>query len=58
MHEAWATNRKSWKPLCSRTAMTYLPWWKYGEMAHITGVLQWTVRSSSEVTGKEGGAMR
>jgi len=27
MHAAWATNRRSWKPLCSRTAAIPETWW-------------------------------
>jgi len=53
MHVAWATNRINWKPLCSRTAMTWLPSQKHGGMTLMTGVLQWMAISSAKVTGEE-----
>ena len=37
--------------------MTELPLWKHGGITPTIGVLQWKAISSSEGTGKEGGAM-
>jgi len=53
MHVAWAINRRSWKPLFSRTAVTWSPSQKHGGMTLMTGVLQWMAISSSERIGKE-----
>ena len=39
MHAAWVINRRSWKPLYSRTAMTWWPSQKCGGMILMTGVL-------------------
>lgn len=55
IYSAWATNRRSWKPWCSRKAMTQS--WKRGEMTPTTGMLRWIAVNSSEGTGKEGEAL-
>jgi len=54
MHIAWAINRRSWKPLCSRTAMAWLPSQKCGGTARMTGMLSWMAARSSGKTGQQG----
>lgn len=41
MHTVSVANRRNWKPLCSRTAMTQNPSQKCAGMPCVTGVLQW-----------------
>lgn len=55
MHVAWATNRRSWKPLCSRVTMTWLPSGKHGGMTHSTWLLQCMAINVSK--GKRGGGV-
>lgn len=57
MHTAWAKNRRSWKPLCSRTSVTKLLLRKDGGMTCTTEVLKWTAVNSSEGIGKDGEAV-
>jgi len=58
MHTAWATNRRSWKPFYSTTAMTWSPSQKLDRMILTTGVLQWMAINSSEGIGEEREAVR
>ena len=54
---AWATNRRSWKPLHSWEIMIQLQLHKHGGMTHATGVLQWMTINTAEGIGKEGEAV-
>jgi len=54
MHVALAINRRSWKPLHSRTATTWSPSLKCGGTTHMTGMLSWMATDSLGKTGQQG----